>query len=40
MDKIDYQNCLLVSGIIIGSSIAISSIIGGYYLAGSIFVFL
>ena len=40
MDKIDYQNCLLVSGIIIGSSIAISSIIGGYYLVGGIFVFL
>jgi len=40
MDNIDYQNCLLVNGIIIGSSIAVSSIIGGYYLASSIFIFL
>ena len=40
MNTKEDENYLLVGGIIIGSSIAVSSIIGGYYLVGGIFVFL
>jgi hypothetical protein len=37
MNHIEYQNYLLIGGIIIGTSIAVSSLIGGYYLVGGIF---
>ena len=37
MNHIEYQNYLLVGGIIIGSGIAVSSLLGGYYLLGCIF---
>ena len=39
MNKIEYENYLLIGSIIIGSGIAISSIIGGYYLVGGILLF-
>ncbi len=40
MNYNDYQNCLIVGTMIISSSIAITSLIGGYYLVGGIFALL